>query len=637
MLRFFLNNIQVQTEPQINGKLRERLYYSEDLKTNLSEITGNLIFYASERDYIFSVWQTSSCGMIPIEIQKQRSNGQWSTEFKGFILTSDVVFYDSSNSVECEIVDNSFIAMIDNNKGLEMNLGVPLSKNGVDISSYYTTNPLGEVFTHTGGGTYSNRLVISVYDAFAALIAFMTDGTVLFHSDFFDYTAPDWTEGNNYHLINGSELATGDGEILPTISFEDLFRDQHRAYNLQIGIEVANSGKPLIRIEPKSYFRNSNQITLQDVKDVSYQRKLGNQYTKILVGNDFSDEANTLPIFDYLWNTWHTKEYILQGMCNDVDSELNLQFETLCADVRAINAVGAGTVTEDDGIFLYAEAIHDGGANEFWNPFELYIPGVTYNNKSTRNGMIIDRWEGDIFSPVAQYDYFLNDMRVERTTQQVIGAFEDIVFDNDSTNGNFDNGSTYNNTNGQYTVKVTGTYKVRFAVTLLSSGGNSTFELGFGFGFNGGLTGIGWYYPGQSTSTPITLLSGQSGSYEMEYEIPLLEGTDIGGLFDAVITVQVNKTAGSGTLTVEAGSTFEVVTANSGVFREFSANESFSKEINANLVISDEDWESIKSDRSARINLAGAQRIYQGYGLEIDRDIESGETTLRLLGKPNVN
>lgn len=630
MLRFFLDGIEVITPPKGANSLNERIYYSEDLWCNLSEITGNLIFMAQERDYIFQQWIENNCGIIDIEIQKPDSNLIYRTEFKGFIFLENAIFNDISNEVEVEITDNSFIALIDNNKNIEMNLFVTESKNGVDISGSYNMNSIGDIFSFSpGGGTYSNRLTISVYDAFAALIAFMTDATCDFESNFFNPSLP-YTEGNLYYLVRGYELANGTGDSLPTISFQKLFTDMHRAFNLRIGIEESPSGKPLIRIEPKNYFRSSDMILLPAIKEISFQRKPGNEYTKILVGNDLSDDENTLNLFNYLWNTWKTKEYILLGQCNDSERELDLTLETLCADVRVISDVGAGSIVKDDEIFIYAEA---GGGEELWNPFLFWITGVNYNNRGLTNGHIIDRWEDDIYSSVADLSYFNYDLRVERTTQQTITTFTDIVFDNESTNGNFDTGGLYNNATGIYDCYLTGTYTTRFTVQLLSTGGSSTFQIGFAFGFAAGPQNLSWYFPGQQTSSSETLSSGESATYELELEIPLFEGTDLpANLFPATISVQVNQTAGVGTLTVEPGSTFEIMAAGSGTFREFSANQAISKELTASGSIDSTTWNLIKQNRDNVIGLQG-RIVQEGYTQDIERNIESGEATIKLLGR----
>lgn len=635
MLRFFLDNTQVNNDPIGAENITERNYFSEDLYCTLIEVNGNLIFWGEEYEYLLDLWLENNCATVDLVIEKFNvETNVWDAEFKGFIFLSDVIFDDDRQYVECEIVDNSFIAMIDNNRSIQMNLNVPLSKNIVDISSYYSSNPAGSIFTHVGGGTYNGRTTISVYDSFAALIAFMTDGECEFDSVFFSDPTTTYTEGNQYYIVTGAAIFDAANTTLPTISFDELFTDMRRSYNLRIGVETAASGKPLIRIEPKDYFRNTNSYTLNEFIDIKFKRKAGNEFTEIQVGNELSDEANTLPIFDYIWDTYKTRNYFLSGQCNKKENVLNLKMETLCADVRVINSVGTGAITQDDKIFIYAEPLWNAGADEFWEPWFLYGVGLLYNNKSLTNGRIIDRWQDDIFSNVTLLEYFVNDMRASVNAPQVITGNDNVIFGNDSTGGNYDNGNTYDNTTGLYTCLITGTYRVRFSLTLSSAGGTSNFNLAFAAGIGGGSQTQFWYFGDSELPVAQTLTAGQTETYELEYEVPLLVGTDIGGgTLDAILNVIVNKTGGAGTLTISAGY-FEVFTPASGVFRNFTANGQYSKEITASGHIDSNTWANIKTNNDYLLEVQGVNGLYKGYIMDVERNISSGKTTLKILGKP---
>lgn len=635
MHRFFLDNTLVENGPMNASSLSERMYYSELLYSNLSEINGTIEFYGTEYDYIYDAWVVDSCSSIDLIIEKYNvTTCVWDLEFKGFIFLSDVTFDDDRRRVNCEIIDNSFIAMIDNNKAIQMHTDIQLSKNLVDISSFYSLTTGVNVFTYTGGGgTYANRSGIMCYDAFAALIAFMTDGLCEFDSVFFSDPVGTYTEGNQYMLLTGLAVR-GNTTDYPVISFEELYTDLRRAYNLRIGIEVSQSGSPLIRIEPKEYFRSTNHYDLSDLKNIKFSRKEGNQFTQILVGNELSDQINTNNLFDYIWNTYKSKDYYLGGQCNKAELKLDLTFETICPDVIVIEAVQNLIADEDDRIFIIAIQYWNFGQDEYWNPFDIYNPPIIYNNKSLRNGEIIERWEDDIFSAVSLLDYFVYDFKAELTSPQTMGAFEDIIFDNDSTNGNYDNGGNYNNATGLYTCLVTGTYRVRFTVEMLSTGGSSTFDIGIAASLAGGPQNLYWYYPGVNISTPQTLLTGESFTYVLEHEFPVLEGTDPPvALFDAIMSIQVDKSAGAGTLTAESG-TFEVFTPASGIFRNFSANEVYSKEITAEGGIDSITWANMKANRDYKLRVQGVNTIHECYGIDIERNLETGKVTFKGLGKP---
>jgi hypothetical protein len=360
MIRVFLNNTLCSDDFIGLDSLSEELKLSEDLHGYLYQITGSLTFIGDNYDTIRALYDSNYCQDVDIEIQLSQDFGNtWYTITKGIVKLTGVKWDLVSRQVECPITDNSFLSGINNNKSIKFLLGNPkfngdpvLSKNGVDVTYKEVFHDNVQLFSPLRSryfedeayflleGAYkdlrpSGRKGMFIYDALNLIVAMMTDDGVDVVSDFFSYdlvTPLDYNEEAFGVLFCGNQMRQGTG--VPYISFEDLFEDLHRIFNVYFALEVSATGKPVLRVESESYFRQANSnVYFDSVQTLDESISLSKIYSKIELG--CSKEDKTFPIEDVPLILHGQEEYGLTGVCN-VDNTLELRLQTLIINTNSI-------------------------------------------------------------------------------------------------------------------------------------------------------------------------------------------------------------------------------------------------------------------------------------------------------------
>jgi len=449
MLEFILDGVAV-TEPKGIRDVTHRIYFNEALNGYLEQFDGPIEFYGSDYATLRRRFFNDGCAVVPIEVR----NGQDS--YLGNIFLNDAEWMPDKSMVRCEIVDRSFLSLIDNNKEIKAYLNVPRSKNDVDISAFTVTQTdlsFGENETGIGlNPTPADRSGVRVFDAFRFLVAFMSDGQIGFVSDYFNpETNPaNPTEPRNPTLITGQEARTADGDEWPYISFQELFEDINKLYNISFSMEVV-SGVPTMRIEPTAYFRQSSAtLAMPNAKDVEQQSEATSYYALMKFGDSESvDEDGFYPPATFA--AWEREEYHLGGQCNTQEI-LDLQLKTLIINPNAImsvlptstqNVVNPPSEDYDEDIFL---VIFDGN-NQTVNSVDPLNAAGRYYNSRLRNFEVANRWGDGVPFPIFQFlGSNLNGARAFRPTSytptyvtiNVLNVASAIVFPDTTFPNGFD-------------------------------------------------------------------------------------------------------------------------------------------------------------------------------------------------------
>ena len=329
MLKVILNGVECVNQPIGAADLNERLYYSEVLKGYFLEISGTLTFWNEDYKTLRDIYDINYCEEVTIEILKVEEN---ELVFKGLIKVSDIEWNKIKSEAICEIVDDSFMAKIDNNKKIKFRLGVPKSKNELDISSKTVVNNYLNFFSPLTGRYFDDeatglepafRSGMFLYDAFKFLVAAMTDDTVDFDSNYLSYSFASPNTGTDAAwtcIVNALELKTGSGEDT-YISFEELYQDVQNLLNLAISVERQTNGRPLVRIENYDYYKQQDSNVYFTTVDSLIERiKAENQYSRIIIGCSSTPKDYPLPAVPLAYQ--YDEEYHLKGQCN-IDSEFD--------------------------------------------------------------------------------------------------------------------------------------------------------------------------------------------------------------------------------------------------------------------------------------------------------------------------
>lgn len=635
-MRFYLDGTEYEN-PHLWETLQERFYFSDVIGGYLLEVTGSVEWNGGAYAYLRSLFLSGLCETVDVVITDKCADRTEKNVFTGLIFISDVEFELVSCTAIVEFVDNSFISKIDNNKSIKMYLGVDRSKNDVDISAFNNPQTNISLRTKANVADITNAKGWRIFDAFKMLIAFMTDGTVDFVSDFFDYSGSGTDDTAFYTvLMCGEEIRTSSGDVSPYISYEDFYNDTNKIFNLAFSVENT-TGTPTIRIEPKSYYRQSGEVNYFNNPSELKQRVAKERlYAKVKFGS--SQVAGTFTYLpDILFDGFEQEEFHLLGDCNS-SAILDLQLSELITDTNIIQDVlpsGTGNTNYDENNFLVVlDSLNV-------NVSSLKIGSTTdyYYNQPINNYSVSVYWFGGIPQGIAQYLGNSNDTfqaSFVSTTQSVLVNAQDIIlFPDDTTPPNYDVNNNYNPANGHFTAPANGFY----AFTLfqrIQAGRNYTTliqrydvtnvlleTISGGFFINPFIDGL--------TNVNLNPSPSNTDIFELNYTFGFqMTATDY-------VVIKACPYFSTG-VNILQGTTWKCIYAVSGggIVQEYGSEDMDLIENNFPHQISCEAWQSIKLAPFKTYPIVNGQEEIKGWISEIQRNMNTGEAQIFINSKPTA-
>lgn len=428
MLRFYIDEQEYTQDIDKVTELSERVYWAKELNMYLREITGAAVAVGSLYSVLRALFDESISAVISCQLVTDSGE-----TIDGSIFLNDVQWHRSKRAAEFQIVADPYLKLIDNNKGIEITLGVGTSKNGVDISSRTVTQSI--TFTPPFIPTmppYPNatgRLGWRIFDVFNYMIGFMSDGQIGFVSDYF---GTDTNPSIAYTCImTGREVLYAGSpppdtdRLPPTLTFEEWVSDINKLFNISMVMEIIN-GLPYLRCEPKGYWANA--IGYQNIGSTnnlitSCDRELF--YSTVRMG---SKDA-LLPGFyrkPLSYYGHQNEQFFFSGQSN-INNELSLNTDTLVFDTNALASSlpflngGADNTETDEYIFI----VHCDNSNTAViepAPFSttLFNYNIIFLNQKTA-----ERWAGNLPFALVQV--------VQSNQPRVISALNDTIFFEDSS------------------------------------------------------------------------------------------------------------------------------------------------------------------------------------------------------------
>lgn len=398
------------------------------------------------------------------------------TYFDGLIILKDVTFNLTDCIAITDIKDNSFYAKIEINQKVKAKLDVGYSKNAnFDESPNITpVTPLAIDFlspaTGASFGTPQIRDVYLVNDAFRFLIDFMTDGTVDYISDYFGTGG----DGEGVGILTTTDMASGTGISVPDISFEDLFKEINKKFNILLVRDDNTDGSPRVRIEPLLDLFGSNVVaTFNNVDKVELSTSQDALYSRVDVGaSDTQDTVSGAGVAtpQVRFITFLEEDYGILGNCN-TDSILSLVSEWIIDSNIIYDIVLNGITDYEDRIaIIHVDTATNETANtDIFNTATYYPYNVFFNNQNS-----VNRWFAGIPNGIQRFlGSNNNTFNAIKTVDQVLTSlvYTLIEFSNDSTGGGTDPGGNYTNTAGnyRYNAPANGLYTFQMVVEVFST------------------------------------------------------------------------------------------------------------------------------------------------------------------------
>jgi hypothetical protein len=304
-------------------KLTESLTFDNQNQIYSFSFGEEYIWQGDAYNYLYSQFTSGNvCELVSVLI---KIDGQ--TRITGNIFLSECTFNENRRFVSTAIEDAGYSSRITNNKGIDVAPLLAESKNGVAIA--LPAVDYTGLFDKDGvGGLTSVAVTYSAHNLLAYLVAWMSDGTVAFASDYFSTGA-----GSGLQITSGLNLRShySTNPSPPKTNFERLFDALRKLHNVAMGFTRSTSGQYTLRIEPLTWFRSSaesatitapNDVELSFVKELLYASvQVGTNPTRIQDCDDGNTNCSAFVTASYFG--CDTETYGLTGECN-IDSQLNL-------------------------------------------------------------------------------------------------------------------------------------------------------------------------------------------------------------------------------------------------------------------------------------------------------------------------
>ena len=478
MMQFLLDDI-IFDAPKGWEEIETTIKRDYEYNSVLANQDTDVDFTGEAYDYLYTKLRTDGyCTKIKFEVRISDDGITYRTLLRGNLFMSDIQFNERTCTATVKIEDNSYFAMINNNKSISTTLDSGKSKNGVSI----TTPPVYQVDFLNIASLVVARADVNcyrVYDAFEYLIKFMSDGRLQFTSDYLQTTSfTDEMEGSllgfgwkGLCITTGINIRNGSGTndfSQSQFSFDDLFNEINRRIPLVLIVENPYGEYPTIRIENRDYqYTNANIFTATDVYEVISKVDTKSIYAKVNVGSSVTTDQGLFPEQIHFFG-FGTEEYIVQGECN-IDTALELGTDWVTSSNVICQQLN-GFQDYDSNLFLVETEYFSPTSGQTWNYNNLGLitpPIYYYFNTNLTNSYILNRYRGGLPGDLAQYTGVKGEGEFQATelTAYAIGALTTMNF----TNLIFNNGSHYDGAN-KFTAPIAGVFNFNIALTATSSG-----------------------------------------------------------------------------------------------------------------------------------------------------------------------
>ncbi len=492
--RITINGTEIKDHPTELNDWFERLVYDRALNILLLEYPSQLTFYGDGYDVLTQLYdELLYTGKTDVVMSsRDGATGIWKPVFDGVVFMCDLDFNHSRGTVKTELIDKTIGARIRNNFNVRGYCTSDSSKNGVAITP---VSSLGiQLITQNSSGTYgTDRAGYDAFDVFTWLVQFITDNEMTAKSDYYDALSTDLTSTDLHKVcfMTGEEIKQKDSGFAPQLSFASVSRFLCNVYGLMMGVENDPTDGWVIRLEPETYFEDSEtSATIKNIDEIYQRINRELLYSTITVGsNVYIRDENGVDGYPlpYLPTFSHSLEqYYIEGECN-IDTTRDLSSE-ISMDVNAIHDLYTNNVDDyDDTVFAIEYGFALIGGYRAYR--ERYYDGTTYlMNKNFTTNRIIDRhrWHGNVYASYGDDDdrclaWMSTDAYSQTNVTGVTGSLsvEPFKFDDDysgfpvdnnmlfdsstfDTNNNWGNGTTQGNpvsaANSRYTAPQTGLY-----------------------------------------------------------------------------------------------------------------------------------------------------------------------------------
>lgn len=345
-----MNDKELSTSIKRNSSLGALLVTQDvDLEWNGNNAPGPLEI--SGYFYLKNIFDAGICSEVDIKVIEVLDTNQTVTIYVGVIKVPSLRFKLHQAIVNCQIQDNSFYAYLNNNKSIKYNLQSTSTKNGGNIvppTIYQVDMFVGQTGTYLSTNTPPETFSgYRLYDVFDFLIRAISDNKVGFYSNFLQQEPMAF-------LFDGFALTDYTASPNITTSFNEIFNECRKIYNLSFYVDYTDYDNPIVVMEPSDrLFQSYSSVSFTDIKDLDLGVNDSRLYGTVRVGaeNNPSGAAPEYTMTPASYFTFNNEVFTPLGQCN-IDNELDLLTSIHITNNDVNYQVNGGSSDFYDDIFM---------------------------------------------------------------------------------------------------------------------------------------------------------------------------------------------------------------------------------------------------------------------------------------------
>lgn len=349
-----------------------------------SEATFNLGGY----ELLRSMFLESDCGIVTYEAYDE-CDGVRSLLVRANIILADCEWNLNRCSVKCSLVDDGIMARIDNNRKIPISPAAEDSKNATPIAGVVPI-ALKVFYTHLGSYLNTPRAAYDWLECMQHAVRYMTDSNVTLVSSWYN-SLPD---NERWALLSGFQLrdaGTGPTATRITYTWESLFLEMAKTYNLWMVVQRDLDGNPFVVIEQEEALFSTNVAADFPWTDNLVQGVDRDQLwatVRVGVSEAIKNQAAVQSLPYLVLQGFSEELFHFEGVCN-TDAELDLVREWGW-DTNLIQAVIGGNTDHEELTFVvqYDRTTNEAFASDWFNTGGL---PVLYN-EAAMNINVLNRY-----------------------------------------------------------------------------------------------------------------------------------------------------------------------------------------------------------------------------------------------------
>jgi hypothetical protein len=376
------------------------------INSRIVSFNNDLIFVGSVYEYIYNnLIDTGGCSLIRVQVQYLCA-GVWKRLTNGYIVVSECVFNLDRCSVTTKLYDDSFSTKINNNKSIPFPLSSNITKNFQPVTPPTKRKVL---LFKPSDGTYAYPCYgVSIYDAFKHLVSCMSDNLVDFDSNYFAFN---FANDGNFDLVTNGLSIINEAQDPTSVSFVDLFTALNKKIRLGMVIEVQPNQKPLLRIEPATYFNQQGvSVNLYNQPDITLKYDTAAQYASINFGSNpylEQHECNggetACTFFQGSFKGFRDETFGLIGECN-TSNVLGLRSDKIVFDTNVIEDTYVHNNESYNNDTFIIQTFWDVSQNQgYARQFDPYGIGQKVYNGDYTNDVVAYNWIGGYPNGIYSY------------------------------------------------------------------------------------------------------------------------------------------------------------------------------------------------------------------------------------------